>query len=90
MDKQKISAKIKEILRRNGIKKAFLFGSFTADSKEYNDVDILIDPPEGFSLLDLVRVEEEISKAIHRKTDLVSSGGITKRFRKHIKPVEII
>jgi predicted nucleotidyltransferase len=50
---------IKDTLLRQGIQKAYIFGSFARKERKYHDIDIAIEPPEGFSLLDLIHVDRK-------------------------------
>lgn len=61
---------IREILRKNGIRKAYLFGSFARKEKHYHDIDIAIKTPKGFSLLDLAHVENALEEKTKKRIDL--------------------
>ncbi len=54
-----------------------LFGSFVRgdDSKE-SDIDILVRFQEHFSLLQLLKIENELSDKIGVKVDLVTEGAV--------------
>lgn len=67
-----LEKKIVRVLRKHGVKKAGLFGSFVrGDAKKGSDIDILIEFKGRKSLLDLVRVERELGEYIGKKVDLV-------------------
>ena len=60
------------ILKAHKIKKAAVFGSFARgyfDDK--SDVDILIEPPEGFSLFDLAGLHLNLEDMLGRKVDVM-------------------
>ena len=68
-----------EFCERNRIRRFSLFGSvlrddFTSDS----DVDVLVEfePDAQWSLLDLVRMEQDLSGMLGRRVDLVSRRAI--------------
>lgn len=90
MEREKITKKeIKEVLienkgllRRYGVKKMGLFGSYVKGwQKEDSDIDILVEV-EGISLLDFVALELKLSEILGRKIDLVS----IKALKPYIKP----
>ncbi|MFP3950001.1 MAG: nucleotidyltransferase family protein [Candidatus Micrarchaeia archaeon] len=86
MKRQEIIKKITSSLVKHGVPKAYLFGSFARKEKEYNDIDIAIEPPKGkFSLLDLIGVEEDISGKVHAKIDIVTLRSISPRLKPYIK-----
>lgn len=78
-------AAIREKLRASGVKKAYLFGSFARGEKKYNDIDIAIEPPKGFSLLDMAGVQIDIEGRIGRKVDIVSLNAIKERLMPYIR-----
>ena len=60
------------ILKAHKIKKAAVFGSFArGDFDDKSDVDILIEPPEGFSLFDLAGLHLNLEDTLGRKADVV-------------------
>jgi predicted nucleotidyltransferase len=70
-----------------------VFGSFgRGDNSEKSDIDILIRFHETYSLLQLIRIENELSALLGVKVDLVTEGSIrNKRIRKNIqKDLKII
>ena len=71
MADKKTLQRIRDVLKRKGIKKAYVFGSFARGEKGYSDIDIAIEPPKGkFSIFDLVGVEQEIEDEIGKKADI--------------------
>ncbi|MDP3741799.1 MAG: nucleotidyltransferase domain-containing protein [Candidatus Micrarchaeota archaeon] len=75
MERKKIIEFLKKVTIQNGIKKAFLFGSF-ARGEKYHDIDIAIEPPEGFTLLDLSRIANEIKDKLGVEVDLITTRSI--------------
>ncbi|MBF0559367.1 MAG: nucleotidyltransferase domain-containing protein [Nitrospirae bacterium] len=76
---------IKDTLLRQGIQKAFLFGSFARKERKYHDIDIAIEPPEDFSLLDLVHVENQLKKKIKKNFDVITINSISPHFKPYIQ-----
>lgn len=77
MTAQKIKKKIVPILKRQGVTKAALFGSFArGDIKKNSDIDILIRYKGQKSLLDLVRLQFELEKKTGKKVDLLTYNSI--------------
>lgn len=74
---QSIKKKIVPILKRQGVKKAALFGSVArGEVKKRSDIDILVELPKGKSLFDFVGLGLELEEKLGRKVDLLSYNGI--------------
>jgi len=70
--------KIISILRRHGIKKILVFGSYARNEATPNsDLDLIVKFPKGISLLDHVGIELELAEALDMKIDLLSQNGIS-------------
>ncbi len=81
-----------EFCRRWKIKELALFGSILrSDFGPDSDVDILVTFEEhaGWSLLDHVRIQDELSKLVGRRVDLVSRRGI-ERSRNYVRRKAIL
>jgi predicted nucleotidyltransferase len=68
-----LEEKLAEICRKNDVVFLAVFGSFVrGEQNKKSDIDIAIefDHSTGKTLLDLVRVEDELSKVFKRKVDL--------------------
>ncbi len=86
----KIIPKIKKILKKNKIKKAGIFGSYArGEQKENSDVDILIQPTKGMSLLDISGLKIELKTALGKKVDIVSYNYIHPFLKKKILESEV-
>jgi predicted nucleotidyltransferase len=86
MKREQIIQTIRRTLKRHGVRKAYLFGSFARGEKKYHDIDIAITPPAGkFSLLDLVGLEQEMEGATAKKIDLMTLRSIRPAFKPYIK-----
>lgn len=70
------------ICERNDIERLRVFGSF-ARGEEYDgsDVDLLADFTRRKSLLDLVRIERELSEHMGRKVDLLTEDALSPYLR---------
>ena len=68
-----IKSLILQILKKNNVKKAALFGSIVReDATEKSDVDILIEFEGKKSLLDLVGLKLELQEILNRKVDVLT------------------
>lgn len=77
------------ILKKNGIKKAGIFGSYArGEAKQKSDIDILVQPAKrmGFKFAGL---EIELSKKLHKKVDLVSYNGLSPFLKNNILDQEV-
>lgn len=73
------------ILQRYRVPKAAFFGSLIAGGlTRANDVDILIMPPKGMSLLDFVALKQDIEDVIKEDVDLVSYNGLSPYLKESI------
>ncbi|HZX34758.1 MAG TPA: nucleotidyltransferase family protein [archaeon] len=82
--------KIREILKRNGAKKAGLFGSFArGENRKGSDIDLLVDLGEGKSLLDLIGLEQELEQKTKSKFDLVTYKSLNHLIRDDVLSEEV-
>ncbi|MDP2926627.1 MAG: nucleotidyltransferase family protein [bacterium] len=74
MSIENIKKKINPILRRNGVKKAALFGSVVRkEDKKGSDVDILIKfEKNDKSLFDLSGLKIELEEKLNKKVDILT------------------
>jgi hypothetical protein len=86
---EEIKYKIKEILIKNKVKKAGIFGSYArGDYKKGSDIDILIDPPNGMGF-GFAGLEIQLSNKLNKKVDLVSYNGISPYLKDKILREEV-
>ena len=65
--------KISMVLRRAGVKRAALFGSFARDqATRTSDLDILVEFEGGKTLLDLIALKIKLQKMLDMKIDIVT------------------
>ncbi|MEK6899932.1 MAG: nucleotidyltransferase family protein [Nanoarchaeota archaeon] len=77
------------ILKKNGIKKAGIFGSYArGEAKKKSDIDILVQPPKGMGF-GFAGLEIELSKKLHKKVDLVSYNGLSPYLKDKILEQEV-
>ena len=86
---EKIKRKIIEILKKNKVKKAGIFGSYAiGEQKKDSDIDILIEPPKGIGF-GFVRIELELEDKLKKKVDLVSYNGLSPYLKNKILSQEV-
>jgi predicted nucleotidyltransferase len=80
----KCSKELKDFCKANNIKKLSLFGSYSKNShRAESDLDLLVEFEEntGYGLLDIARMERELSVMIEIKVDLRTPEELSKYFR---------
>jgi predicted nucleotidyltransferase len=83
----KYKKEIDSFCKANKIKKLSLFGSYLKNKAGFeSDVDLLVEFTEDtkYSLLDVVRMEREISEIIGKKADLRTPEELSRYFRENI------
>ena len=87
---EKLRKKIIPILKRYGVVKAGLFGSFVrGEATRKSDIDILIQFRGRKSLLDLVGLEIELEKKLKRKADVLTYNSIHPLLKDRILDEEV-
>lgn len=78
MNKEEILEKITQILKNQGARKIAVFGSYMrGEEKPESDIDIIVEFSERKSLLELVRIERELSEVLGIKVDLLTEKSIS-------------
>lgn len=93
MSKQDIQNIIIEYLKAYNPLRIALFGSFVRnEDAPANDIDILVQFHDAYSLLQLINIENELSDKLGIKVDLVTEGSLkNERIRNSIqKDMQII
>ena len=71
---------IKAAVSRHRGRRVAVFGSVArGDATEGSDVDFLVEFDPGSSLLDLLRLQDEVSEILGHRVDVVSVGGLKAR-----------
>jgi uncharacterized protein len=87
---EKIKPKIIEILKKNNVKKAGIFGSYAEGKQRKNsDVDILVEPPKGIGLFGFTGLEMDLSENLNKKVDLVTYNGLSPFLKDRILKQEV-
>jgi len=85
----KIKPKIIQVLKKNNVKKAGIFGSYAkGEQRKNSDIDILIEPPEGIGF-GFAGIEIELEKKLGKKVDLVTYRYISPYIKKEVLKEEI-
>lgn len=86
----KIKGKIAPLIKRIGIKRAGIFGSYArGEQKASSDIDILIEPTKEMGFFEVVELEEELKKILKKKIDLLTYASIHKLLRDRILNEEV-
>jgi len=86
----KLKSKIISIIKKQGIKKAGIFGSYaTGEQKKNSDIDILIEPTKEMGFFDIIRIENELGKRLNKKIDLITYAGINSLLKDRILKEEV-
>ncbi len=79
-----IKPKIIQILKKNKIKKAGIFGSYAkGEQKKNSDIDILVEPPKNIGF-GFVGIQFELENKLKRKVDLVTYKYISPYIKKQV------
>ncbi len=82
---EKVKQQITPVLKQHGVVRAGVFGSFArGDIKRGSDLDLLVELPEGKSLLDLVDLKLALEKELGRKTDVITYRSLHSRIKERV------
>lgn len=74
-----LKPKIAEVARKYGASNVRVFGSAArGEDRADSDIDILVSLDRGRTLLDLVGLEQDLTKLLERRVDVVVDGGISR------------
>lgn len=86
-----VRARIAPVLRRHRVRRAGLFGSLVhGDLRPDSDVDILVELPEGQSLLDLVALKLDLERELGRAADVVEYAALHPLLRTRILEEQVV
>ena len=78
-------SQIIQIATRHGAQNVRVFGSVVrGDARPDSDIDFLVDMEGGRSLLDLVKLSQDLEELLHRKVDVLTDGGLSPHLEQHI------
>ncbi|MCH8329314.1 MAG: nucleotidyltransferase domain-containing protein [Nanoarchaeota archaeon] len=86
----KIKSKIIKIIKKSGVKKAGVFGSYAqGNQKVSSDIDILIEPTKEMGFFEIIRLEDELKEKLKKKIDLITYASIHKLLKDRILQEEV-
>lgn len=86
---KEIKPKILKVLRKNNVKRAGIFGSYSrGEQKKNSDIDILIEPPKGIGF-GFVGIAIELEDKLGKKVDLVTYNYISPYIKKQVLNEEV-
>ena len=86
MRRSKLLSIVAANLKKEGIRKAYLFGSYARKEQGKNsDIDILVDFEDTKSLLEMARIERELSEKTGKKIDLLTRNSISPLILKYVE-----
>ncbi|WP_252228709.1 nucleotidyltransferase family protein [Caldicoprobacter algeriensis] len=81
----------KEVAEKYGIKNIRIFGSYTeGKQRETSDLDLIVVFEKTPSLIELVRIEEELGKMVGVKVDLLTEEAISPFIKPYVREVEVL
>ena len=86
---KKMKPTIVRILKKNGVIRAGIFGSYArGEQKKKSDIDILIKPPKGIGF-GFVGIQFELERKLKKKVDLLSYRAIHPLLKDRILKEEV-
>jgi len=74
-----------EVMRKNQVKKAAIFGSYArGDARINSDVDFVVELKKGKTLLDLAGLKIDLQEALNKNVDVITYKSICPAMRKKI------
>lgn len=71
------SSVLRQVAERRGFTELAVFGSAArGDDRPDSDIDLLVQPPAGADLFDMLHLEEALEAILGRRVDLVSYRGL--------------
>lgn len=81
-----LEKKVISLLTSRGAKSIAVFGSYARDEAgPTSDLDLLVDFDNSLSLLSLIQIEQELSRQLGIKVDLVTEAALSPYIRQRIK-----
>jgi predicted nucleotidyltransferase len=87
---QDIQQRLLPVLQKYRICRAGLFGSVVRDDfGSHSDIDVVADIPSGYSLYEIIGIQEEMADKVGRSVDLIEYKQIKPRIKDTILKEEI-
>ncbi len=78
LNKEELFEKIAQVLKNKGARKIAIFGSYARnEQKPGSDIDVIVEFSGRKSLLELVRIERELSEILGIRVDLLTEKSIS-------------
>jgi uncharacterized protein len=78
MNKEDIYRKLADLLKDRGASKIAVFGSYVKEKENPDsDIDVIVEFTKRKTLLELIRIEREVSDALGIKVDLLTEKSIS-------------
>ncbi|WP_026278846.1 MULTISPECIES: nucleotidyltransferase family protein [unclassified Thioalkalivibrio] len=78
-------AAVQQIVERHHARNARVFGSvLRGDDKPGSDLDLLVDPTEETSLLDIGAIRGELTELLGVEVDVVTPGALPEKWRSQV------
>lgn len=88
---QSIADQIKPIITKHGVLRVGMFGSFArGQATNASDVDLLVQLNEQSSLLDFIRLKNELEQSLNKKVDLVEYDSLKPALRDDVLADEVV
>ena len=85
-----IKRKAVPLLKKHGVVKAGVFGSYArGEAMKNSDIDMLVRFKKGKGYFDLVRLERELQTKLKKKVDLITYRSINHLLKKNILNDEV-
>ncbi|RJQ17375.1 hypothetical protein C4573_03115 [Candidatus Woesearchaeota archaeon] len=90
MNRKKLLQIVVMNLKKEGAKKISLFGSY-ARKEKHKDIDLIVAFKQQKSLLELIRIERELSESTGVKIDMLTENSISPFLKESIgKDIEVL
>ena len=87
---KKIKMQTLPILKKAGVSRSFIFGSYARkEAKKNSDLDLIVEFKKRKSLLDLIALKLELEKKTELKVDVLTSNSIHPKIKSLIQEEKI-
>ncbi len=85
IDLDSIKPLLLSVLEKYPVSRAAVFGSFSRNQQNsLSDVDLLVEFEKSVSIFDFLRMENELTKSVSRKVDVVEFSAIKSSIRNQV------